>query len=690
VEGMTSPCVADRARGSNLAIDPRRLLAGVAVAFAIAAEPAVAAEPAFRPSETIFPATTAAWLSVADPVGLQESFDRTQYGKLLQDPIMEPFVTSFRKQLSKAGKRRLGKLGLTLEDLGEVPGGEIALAAIVPEAERLATVLLVDTTGHEEETTKLLEQIDRRLLEQQAERLADYQETIKVYRLPPEPPRADADDEAPPPAERLVAVVHQAAALIVGDDPVQVHHVLTVLETGRQDSLASRADFEAVQTRSREGLPAAAASLRWYVDPFSFAAAYKATHPPVERRKGPDYVEILGRQGFDAVEALGGSMIFDDGPRELRHQTIVYAPPLPGRDPAAVDRYDLAARMLRFPETDAIEPPAWVPADASSWSALQWDIATAFKVADTLVDDIVGEKGVFDDVIASLKEDPDGPQIDVEADLIAGLGNRVAMLSDYVEPLGVDSERLVIAIETRDPELVAATIAKSMATDPDMRRIESHGVVIWELIDRSMEIPKLEIETPGGGIAHADDDDRRDRRRRLREKEEKLLPHSAVTVSHGHLLIASHRDVLERVLTTADSGDALVSRPDYRLVAGELESLFPGRRGLQGFGRSDESIRPAYEMLRRGSMPKSKSVMGQILNNLLGDGKPGTVRDQQIDGSSLPEFELIRQYFGTGGFVMRTLEDGWFIGGLTLPGDAGNAPQPNEEVASRPQEPQTN
>ena len=89
-------------------------------------------------------------------------------------------------------------------------------------------------------------------------------------------------------------------------------------------------------------------------------------------------------------------------------------------------------------------------------------------------------------------------------------------------------------------------------------------------------------------------------------------------------------------------------------------------------------------------MPKSKSVMGQILNNLLGDGKPGTVRDQQIDGSSLPEFEQIRQYFGTGGFVMRSLEDGWFIGGLTLPRNAGTTAQPNEEVASRPQEPQTN
>jgi hypothetical protein len=347
--------------------------------------------------------------------------------------------------------------------------------------------------------------------------------------------------------------------------------------------------------------------------------------------------------------------------------------------------------MLRFPDTDAIEPPAWVPADASSWSALQWDLETSFHSAETLVDDIVGEEGVFDDVIASLKEDPDGPQIDVETDLIAGLGTRVAMLGDYVEPIGLDSERLVIAIEATDPEKVAETVSKSMATDPDMRRIEAHGVVIWELIDRSMEIPKLEIETPGGGIAHADDDDdRNDRRRRLREKEEKLLPHSAVTVSHGHLLIASHRDILERVLTTVESGDSLVSRSDYTLVVRELKELFPGKIALQGFGRSDESIRPTYAMLKRGSMPKSKSVMGQILNNLLGDGKPGTVRDQKIDGSTLPDFEQIRHYFGTAGFMMQTLQDGWLIGGIALPREDLSSKQADEEVASRPQEPQAN
>ena len=111
------------------------------------------------------------------------------------------------------------------------------------------------------------------------------------------------------------------------------------------------------------------------------------------------------------------------------------------------------------------------------------------------MDDVVGEKGVFDDVIASLKEDPDGPQIDVESDLIACLGKRIVLLGDYEEPIDIDSDRLVIAVEATDPEKVAPQLAKVWRLIR-ICRIEAHGVVIWELIDRSMEIPTLEIETP--------------------------------------------------------------------------------------------------------------------------------------------------------------------------------------------------
>lgn len=644
--------------------------------------PSAAVGGSFPPSETIFPATTRAWLSIANPKALRAAFDRTEYGQMVKDPVMKPFVESFRDQLKSAGKQRLGKLGLTLEDLEKIPGGELAMAAIEPAPGMLASLLLVDTTGNEAETKTLVGRIEQRLLEQKATKVADEAATaagITTFNLPPEPNATVA-------RERQVSFAQAPSALIVGDNPAMVAQVLATLKQGRKDNLSTLPAFQAVTARCGKQVPAAASPLRWFVEPLAYAKVYQTANPPREKRKGPDYVAILGRQGFDAVKGAGGVVFFDDGIYEARHHTMIYAPPLAGRQPFAADRFDLAARMLQFPNTDRIDPPQWVPRDVSSWVAMQFDLANAFQSAESLVDDVVGEKGVFDDVIASLKEDPDGPQIDVEKDLVACLGKRVSVISDYATPISTDCERLVIAIEASDPEKVAATVAKSMATDPDMQKVESGGHVIWEMIDRSMAIPKLEVETPGGAIAHADgggdDDDAHRRRNRLREREEKLLPHSAVTVAHGHLLIASHRDFLERVLATKGGVESLGSAADYTAVTAEMKKFFPTPSAMRSFGRAEETVRPAYEMLKAGSMPKSKSLMGQLLNGLLGDGKEGSVRSQKIDGSTLPDFELIRRYFGTVGLGMESVADGWYLAGIALPRS-----QQEPEVARTPATP---
>ncbi len=640
----------------------------------------------FVPSETIFPDTTRAWLSVPDPEGLKEHFDRTPYGRLIADPAMKEFVEEFRTQVAEGGKQRLVKLGLTLDDLAKVPGGELAVAAIEAEPGRLATVLLVDTTGHEEDAKALVETITSRLVEQKATKVAmnGAPPQLTVYQLPPDP--HDTRGEAAP-RDRRVAFALATSALVVGDDPLQVGQAFAILAQGRADNLSTLPGFKAVGARVGKEVDASAAPIRWFVDPFGFAKAYQATNPPREKRKGPDYVAILGRQGFDAVKAAGGVLVFDDGGHSMRHHTLVYAPPLPGRDPAGVDRYDLAGRMLRFPDAEGVAPPAWVPQDVAGWSALHWDMQNAFASAESLVDDVIGEKGVFDDVIASLKEDPDGPQIDVEKDLIGCLGKRITLLTDHVDPIDTDSERIVIAIEATDPERVAATVGKTMQTDSDMQKIDIKGHVVWELIDRSAAIPKIEVETPGLAVVttestpkrHSGDDDAAHRRRqRLKDKDEKLLPHSAVTVAHGHLLIASHRDILERVLTSAGGSDTLSAAADYKATAAVLATLLPGKAAIRSFTREDEAIRPTYELLRQGSMPKSKSVFGQVLNGILGDGKPGTVREQRIDGSSLPAFDTVRRYFGTACLGMESTAEGWYFTGATLSND-----QSEPEVARR-------
>ncbi|MBM4012014.1 MAG: hypothetical protein FJ286_11655 [Planctomycetes bacterium] len=638
----------------------------------------------FVASETVFPATTRAWLSIPDFRGMQQSFRSSNYGQLLNDPAMKTFVDHLREQIAANGKQRLAKLGLTLEDLDKIPGGELAAAAIEVDGGRLATVLLVDTTGHEADTSALVERITGRLVEQKAVKVTvpGAPPQLTVYELPPDP--NDVRGETPA-RQRRVAFATAPRALLVGDDAMQVGQALSVLEKGRQDSLATVEAYRAVVDQCAGQVPAAAAPIRWFLDPLKFAKAYQLTNPPREKRKGPDYVAIFGRQGFDAIKGAGGVLVFSEGGHTMRHHSLIFAPPLPGRDPDSVERFDLAARMLRFPNAAGVAPAAWVPREVGGWAALQWDVQTAFGSAESLVDDIVGDKGVFDDVIASLKEDPDGPQIDVEKDLVACLGKRASVITDHLEPIGTDCERIVIALEATDEARVAATIAKVMDADSDMQKIDLAGHVAWELIDHSMAIPKLEVETPGGAVAHADhdpDDEAHRRRQRLREKEGRLLPHSTVTVAKGHLLIASHRDVLERLLK-AEGGATLAAATDYAALQAELGKFVPAATSARGFGREEKAIRPAYELLRRGDMPKSKSVFGQMLNDMLGDGKPGTVRAQKLDGSTLPEFEVVRKYFGTSGLAMETRSQGWYIVGLVLP------PAAEQGVARRPEQPAT-
>jgi hypothetical protein len=648
---------------------------GAALLLSFTPGPVTPARPAeaagFVTSERVFPATTRAWVSISDGPAFHQRFDRTPYGQLLKDPSLKPFLESVRQQVENSKEGRLRRLGITLDDILAVAGGECALGAVESPAGTLATLILLDTTGHEAEARALVEKVSRRIVAQQGTKLENAPAPLTAYKLP-----AEQGDRG---GDQVVAFTLVENALVIGDDPALLAQVLGTLAQGRGDCVGSVPGFGVVMGRCRGQLPATTPVVRWYIDPLPFAKAYQASNPPREKRKGPDYVAILARQGFDALKGAGGVLVFDDGGHAMRHHTMIFAPPLPGRQPFAPDRFDLAARMLRFPDKPAIQPQAWVPRDVSGWTSLQFDMGNAFVAVESLVDDIVGEKGVYDDVIASVKEDPDGPQIDLEKDLVACLGTGVTIISDHATPIDTDSDRLVIVVETVDPERVAATIAKSMSIDPDRAKIEVHGHVAWEQIDRSAAIPQLEVELPGGGVRHADhDDDAHRRRAKIRDREEKLLPHAVVTVANGHLFVASHRDILERVLATSGA-DGLGAAADQVLVAGELDRLLPDRSAVRSFSREDESIRPAYELLRQGSMPKSKSLTGQLLNGILGDGKPGTVRTQRIDGSKLPDFELIRRYFGTAGLGMQSLADGWYITGVALPRS-----QQEPEVARRP------
>ncbi len=655
----------------------------LAAAVIVALTPGRGEAASFPPSEKLLPASTRVWVSVADPQALRKRFERSALGGLVYDPLMSTFLDGLRQQGRTSADPLRGTLEITLEEVEKIAGGEIALAVIERSDGMLTTVALIDTTGREAEVGPVVEALLGRVAAKGAKPLAA-PAPIKAFAFPTPPASgaaastgtaAGASATAKP---RQLAIAVLPSAVILGDRSDAVAEVAPAIGSAsavRTDPLAALPAFAKVMERCGKDVPATATPVRWFVDPLAYLAADRRTFPPNKNKKGPDYIAILRRQGFDAVNAAGGYLFFGEGNVDLRHNTLIYAPPQNGRPADGPDRFEKAARMLRFPNAEGLAPAAWVPGGAGSWVSFQWDIANAFDSMQPLVDDVIGEAGVFEDVIASLEEDPDGPQIKVRDDLIKHLGKRCAVASDHMTPIDPDCERMLIAIETSNPEAVAAVIAKGMTSESDVRKVEADGHVIWETV-KAAATPENNAGSPDGDDAAG----RRRARQRERQEKETVWPNLSVAVAHGHIFLASHRDFLERVLSNPRTS-SIVEDGGYQEVAAELKQLLGGEWAMSSFSRTEKEIRPAYELLRAGRLPESKSLAGTLLRRVLEGGQPqdgqrrGSSQDstrdssggkQKVDGSSLPEFEQISRYFGLNGMSMQSTPEGWYLVGVGL------------------------
>ena len=97
-----------------------------------------------------------------------------------------------------------------------------------------------------------------------------------------------------------------------------------------------------------------------------------------------------------------------------------------------------------------------------------------------------------------------------------------------------------------------------------------------------------------------------------------------------------------------------------------LTALAADLDSFRMFTRTDEAYRGTYELLRQGKMPEAESLMGKLLNRMLGPDEEGVLREQEIDGSKMPEFEKMMKYLGAAGAYVRSEEEGWLIVGCLL------------------------
>ncbi len=693
-------------------------------------------------SERLLPATTVGFAAVEDYEQLREHWNQTQFGKLMADPIMEPFAQDLQRQFRERWSDLGRRLGLKLEDLEGVPSGEIAVATVQPARREAAVAMLVDVTGNTAEAQQLLERVSANLLRDGAKRQTfEVQDTrVIVFDLPERPAKDRAARAAPEAGQTGERAEPQRAiyfltdrVLGVADNLAVIRGILSQMQTAGSDSLAQLPSFRAVMDRCAKDAGRDRAQFRWYIRPIALAEAMRVLSPPPEPRRGRDMLDLLREQGFEGIRGVGGYADFATEGHELTYRTAVHAPP----------PYRGAMKMLSFPNADDFTPQPWVPSELATYSTFYADIQNMFDHFGPLFDELFGgavflfavslehqdqlaagvlsealrtgfadfgvklpakvpiremepdqaweishgpevfiirkiggelrayqkQVGLWEEVLESLKVDPKGPQLDLRGELIDHLGPRISVLSDYRLPITPASERLLFAIETKAPKQVAGGIAKSMENDPAARRREINGYEVWELVEEEpgdVRVPRVQLgdapqlpSLPRPPRPDLDDD--------LEEEEEqRLLPHAAVTVAHGHLLVASHLDFLEGILNPDDTFRPLSSDIDYRVTEAAIAKLGIDARSAQLFSRTDEEYRPTYELVRQGKMPEGETLLARILNAVLGTGRRHELRRQQVDGSELPDFEVVRRYLGPAATVVTSEADGWFIKGAML------------------------
>lgn len=610
-------------------------------------------------TDRLLPETTVGYVMTKDTARLEADFDKTQIGQLLEDPSMQPFLETFRAQLRDTWFPAGKGIGVSWEDMEGVPGGETSLAIVHPAPEEASLALIVDVTGHRENAVKLLDKIWNHLTEQQAKRedVIVGSAKVAVFRLPPSEDRRVT----------TVAFFLEEDVLCVTDhEDVARQIVRRLTMPDENESLASVAAYQHVSERCAADAGGGNPHIHWFIEPFGYVEARRLMDPKYKPPR-QDMLKILQEQGFSSINGLGGVVELKTDRHEMLHRTALYAPGAAD----AVQEFPLAARMLMFPAEGELNPPSWVPRELATYTGLNWDMKNAFEASSTLIDAIAEDK-IFEDTLETLRTDPNAGEIDIRNDLIGNLGQNVVVLSDNVldsdEEL-TKSERTLFAASTHNPDGLAALIEKQMATDPDGVKIHViAGVRVWEVLPQEYDSPEVGVEFPGRRFDNYDDEFPDDEDRRP------FLKANSVAVADGYLLVASHFDFLKRVLEGAGNGQQLSKSSDFQLVEAELKQLAeesggvpsPANWSVRTFSRTDEEHRLTYELLRQGKMPESESILGRLLNSLMGEEKDGIARAQQIDGSELPDYEIVRRYLGPAGIFGIVEEQGWFLKGFTL------------------------
>lgn len=413
------------------------------------------------------------------------------------------------------------------------------------------------------------------------------------------------DNEDGGPDTVAMAVVDAHLVVSFGNDVDLMEDLLIRWDGEHSQTFAGDEVFSHIMQKSQSE-DGASPQLKWYFSPIdlfrSIAMLPQANQGGISPAMALGFLPALG---LDKFKAVGGTTFVGTEEYDGMSRMFIY-----------VDQP--TSGLVKFFEFPAVrqEPPRWVPANVSAYSSANWDVSGAYEAVEAIVD-FFQPPGTLRNVIDQLSKQ--GPQVHVKDDVIDSLTGRFQMLGTTRDESGgaggqpvevAGAQPGVFALELRDSEKMSDVLARvAEFSQGNLETREFRGVTIYET-----EIPNFQ-----GGPQQA----------------------MGLAVAKDQLFFATDVQLLEDYLRIDEADEPLANSTDYRRVS----SHFPSQTSIISFARPAAQWKPMYEQLRSGQF------------DALVD---------QIDFSTLPEFDELAEYFSTSGGYAVPAEKGALMVNFSL------------------------
>ena len=576
---------------------------------------AVFAQDEQRPSsEELLPETTVAYVQLYNFREFMEKLADTNGGRLLADENVGPLANDLLKTAKEAYTEIEDRVGLSLEEIRELPAGEMCFAVIAPRRKKPAFVFIIDTDDESAVVEKALQR--GRDLAEEADIELEIEETDDVTF---EKFVVDGQD---------VMMFRKAGSVVIGTDLDEMNAIVDRWmgrEVEKVKPLKENRKFITIMNRCR-GTKDLPNDFRFFVDPISLVKS--ATRGNAGAQLALNFLPILGLDGFLGV---GGSMIIDEMDFEsVAHMHILLSNPRAG-----------IFEMLAL-KPGEYEPQPWVPNNAGSYVSASLDTKKMFSELEKMYDSFSGDGAMNEEIEDEINSELG---IDFYEDIIENVSGRMT----YVQWVGDDAVAIngqtnAIAFGVNDTDAIMEIVdiflerVRDEDGDESIEELEYKGVTYWQQPNEAAEEARERIAEGGAptGVVR--------------------VPQPAFVMLEDSLIIVDNPDFLKRAIDTArGKEDSLYNDEQFQTVTDQITKLLgTDLPGAIMYNRPAEAIRMMLKVAKDDDAREFLEEMGE-------DNKYVQMILAAFEDNPLPDFDDISHYFPPSGGFMTNDDTGYHM-----------------------------